>query len=216
MNPVRIGLIGVPGSGKTRLARSIKRAMPDHQFAICDGYAEKLRDSLEMTIGIEATYLANIHIASVREQEIRKLSLADKSFIVCGTVFDTLCYAGFHSEMVANTPGNEDEKNSLLQREINSAQLLAYLAIDSFYSFTHMFYLPVTDPDVLIAISTKNPEDSLPGEAEILDKTIQDALRRYGNPATLLQEKHSKNLKTVVETINSGKHGPDNQQDPVS
>jgi len=212
----RIGIIGVPGSGKTRLAQSIKKALPDYKFSICDGYAEKLEKNLQMTVGVNATYLPNIHIASEREQEIRKMMLEDKNFIVCGTVFDTLCYAGFHAEIVANTPGDEDEKNALLVREMNAAQLLAYLAIDSFFSFTHLFYLPVTNPDMLVAISNKDNVDELPGEAEVLDKTIQDALRRYGNPATLLQGKPAENVRTVVEAIEKVNSGTDDKSDSLA
>jgi hypothetical protein len=207
-----IGVIGVPGSGKSRFAGSLKRAMPEMSFSIVDGYAEKLANRLDMSLGIESTYVPNIHIASYREQEIRKSTLENKNTIVCGTMFDTLCYTGFHAEIIANAPGTQEEKSSVLMREMTAAQLFAYLAIDSFASFDHMFYLPITDPELLVAISSRDDKDAPPGEMEALDKTLQDALRRYGNPATVLNGKNNQNVKNAVEVIKSGKNGPNRSE----
>ena len=212
----RIGVIGVPGSGKSRFASAIKRGLPDYSLSVIDGYADKLKSRLDMSLDVEATYLPNMHIASAREQEIRKHILDEKNFIVCGTMFETLCYTGFHAEIIANAPGVAEDKSGILAREMTAAQMFAYLAIDSFASFTHMFYLPVTDPEILVAVSNKDNEDLPPGEVEAMDKTIQDALRRYGNPATVLTDKHSKNVQTAIEIIQSGKNGTDNTSDSVA
>lgn len=211
----RIGVVGVPGSGKSRFASALKRALPDYSFSVIDGYTEKLKNKLDMSLDVDATYLPNIHIASTREQEIRKHILDNKNFIVCGTMFETLCYTGFHAEIIANGPGVPDDKNNVLIREMTAAQMFAYLAIDSFASFTHLFYLPVTDPEVLVAVSNKDDETQPPGEVEALDKTIQDALRRYGNPATVLFDKHSKNVQKAIEIIESGNNGPGGDSNPV-
>lgn len=202
-----VGIIGVPGSGKSRFAGSLKRAMPELSFSVVDGYAEKLKDKMQMSLGIESTYLPNIHIASAREQEIRKAVLEERNAIVCGTMFDTLCYTGFHAEIIANAPGTQDEKSSVLMREMTAAQMFAYMAIDSFASFDHMFYLPITDPELLVAISSREDEAAPPGELEALDKTLQDALRRYGNPATVLKGKNNQNVKQAVEILKSGQNG---------
>lgn len=211
MSNYRIGIIGVPESGKTRLAAALKRQMSDLKFQIVDGYVEKLQERLQMSIGLDATYLPNIHIASTREQEIRRLQVEEKNFIVCGTLFDTLCYSGFHAEIIANSPGSDEMKNSLLIREMTTAQMLAYMAVDSLSSLTHLFYLPITEPELLVAIANKQNPDEPPGEREALDKTIQDALRRFGNPATVLKEKHSANVKTAINAIRSGIDGSGNE-----
>lgn len=211
MNKVRIAIIGVPGSGKTRFASALKRALPEYQFQVVDGYVEKLQQKMQMSIGVESTYLPNLHIASYREQEARRLTLEDKNFIVCGTMFDTLCYTGFHAEIIANASGDKDEKNGVLMRELTAAQLFAYLTIDSFALYTHVFYLPITNPDLLVAVSSRDDDNQPPGEMEIFDKTLQDALRRYGNPATVLKEKHSKNVQQAIEIIKSGKNGTGNE-----
>lgn len=211
-----IGVVGVPGSGKSRFAGSLKRAMPEMSFSIIDGYADRLAEKMQMSLGIESTYLPNVHIASAREQEIRKAVLEEKNAIVCGTMFDTLCYTGFHAEIIANAPGTQEEKSSVLMREMTAAQLFAYMAIDSFASFDHMFYLPVTDPELLVAISSRDDEEAPPGEVEALDKTIQDALRRYGNPATVLKGKNNQNVKQAVEIIKSGKNGTDRSEAALS
>lgn len=211
MNNIRIAIIGVPGSGKSRLASAIKRALPEHQFQVVDGYAEKLQQKLEMSLGVESTYLPNLHIASYREQEARRLCLEDKNFIMCGTMFDTLCYTGFHAEIIANASGDRDEKNGVLMRELTAAQLFAYLTIDSFATYNYVFYLPITDPNLLVAVSNRDDDNKPPTEMEVFDKTLQDALRRYGNPATVLKEKHSKNVQRAIEVIKSGKNGTSNE-----
>jgi len=201
----RIGLMGVPGAGKTKLANAVKRALPEYKFIVCDKYAEKIGEEMDMQIGIEATYLPNLHIATKREQEVRKLVLEEKNYILCGTTFDTLCYAGFHAEVLASSAGDQEKKTGLLMREMTAAQLFAYMAIDLF-SFTHVFYLPVTDPDLLVVIPYET-ELKVSPEMQALDKTLQDALRRYGNPATMLNDKHHKNVQAVVNAIKSEKNG---------
>jgi hypothetical protein len=75
-----------------------------------------------------------------------------------------------------------------------------------------MFYLPITDPELLVAISSRDDKDAPPGEMEALDKTLQDALRRYGNPATVLNGKNNQNVKNAVEVIKSGKNGPNRSE----
>ena len=207
MNKTGIGVVGVPGSGKSRFASALKRALPEYNFSIIDGYAEKLSEKLKMSVGVDATYLSNIHVSSLREQEIRKNVLEEKNFIVCGTMFDTLCYSGFHAEIVANTAGNQDSINGFLAREMTAAQMFAYLAIDTYSNLSHLFYLPITDPELLVAVANKENAESFPGNPEILDKTIQDALRRYGSPATILNDKHGKNVQQAIEIIKSGKNG---------
>lgn len=216
MNKTGIGVIGVPGSGKSRFASALKRALPEYNFSVIDGYAEKLSQRLKMAIDIDATYLSNVHISSLREQEIRKNILEEKNFIVCGTMFDTLCYAGFHAEIVANTAGNQDSINGFLAREMTAAQMFAYLAIDTYSNLSHLFYLPITDPELLVAVANKDNPELLPGNSEILDKTIQDALRRYGSPATILNDKHSKNVQRAIEIIKSGENGTHADTNSVS
>jgi len=213
---IRVGVIGAPGAGKTRFASALKRGLPEENLLVIDGYADKLNQRLEMSVGIESSYLPNVHISSLREQEVRKASLEDRNFIVCGTMFETLCYAGFHTEIIANGPGTEDQKNTILMREVTAAQMFAYMAIDTSQSLTHLFYLPITDPALIIAISKKDNINEPPGEHEAFDKTIQDALRRYGNPATVLNGKHHKNVQAAIEIIKSGKNGTHTDESPVA
>lgn len=213
---IGIGIIGVPGSGKSRLASGIKRALPEYNFSIIDNYAEKLSQKLDMAVGISATYLSNMHISSIREQEIRKNLLDDRNYIVCGTMFDTLCYTGFHAEIIANIPGDKDSVSGTLTREITAAQLFAYLAIDTYSNISHLFYLPVTNPELLVAVANKDNPSAPPGDPEVLDKAIQDALRRYGSPATILDDKHSKNLQKAIDVIKSGSNGTHKSADSVT
>lgn len=216
MNKVGVSIIGVPGSGKSRFASALKRALPEYNFLIIDGYVEKLSQKLNMSAGIEATYLSNLHIASAREQEIRKQTIDQRNFICCGSIFDTLCYTGFHAEILANSPGDQDSISGALTREVTAAQLFAYLAIDTYSNVSHVFYLPITDPELLVAVANKENPDLPPGNNEVLDKTIQDALRRYGSPATILNDKHSKNVQQAVEIIKSGKNGTNTSADSVA
>lgn len=196
-----IGLIGVPGSGKTKLANAIKRAFPENNFVIIDKYVEKLSDQFKMGIGVNATYVSNLHIAVSREQETRKNYLAEKNIIVCGTIFDTLCYTGFYAETIAQSPIEDEVKSFSIQREVSAAQVFAYFCVDTLSVANNLFYLPITDPESFAAISVQNPKAET-GENEVLDKAMQEALRRYGNPATVLSPVHSKRMPLVLETLN--------------
>lgn len=208
-----IGLIGVPGSGKTKLANAIKRSFPEDNYVIIDKYAEKMGKSLEMNIGIDASYIPNMHIAVFRENETRKNYLADKNVIVCGTAFDTLCYTGFYAETVAQSPVEDNIKDFSLQREVAAAQVFAYFCIDTLNVMSALFYLPVTDPESLAALPFGKEKDSVPTEKEILDKAMQEALRRYGNPATVLSPIHSKRTPTVLEALKKNADGQRDETD---
>lgn len=207
-----IGLIGVPGSGKTKLANAIKRALPEDNFIIIDKYVDKLASQMKMNQGIDASYIPNLHIAVHREQEVRKQYLNEKNLIVCGTIFDTLCYTGFYAETVAQSPIDDELKNFSIQREVNAAQLFAYLCVDTLNAMTNLFYLPVTNPESFAAIPF-NDKNAMPGENEILDKAMQEALRRYGNPATVLSPVHSKRISTVLEALKNDADGKRSETD---
>lgn len=211
MNKV-IGLIGVPGSGKTKLANSIKRSMPEENFVIIDKYVEKLGKSLDMNIGLDGSYVSNLHIASQREMEFRKAYLSGKNVILCGTAFDTLCYTGFYAETIAQSPMDDEMKSFSIQREVAAAQVFAYFCIDTLNAMTNLFYLPVTNPESLAVMPFGKP-DELPTDSDVLDKAMQEALRRYGNPATVLSPIHSKRSTTVLEELNKNADGERSEPD---
>lgn len=199
--PLLIGLVGVEGSGKSRVANALRKALPQHDFLVIDGYANKLGKALEMPLGPTSPYIANVHIATAREQELRKAMLAQRNIIVCGTMFDTLCHTGYYVELMREQPVPQNE-NRDLQRELMWAQSLAIMTVDTLPSLTHAFYLPVTDPDLLLPYPLKKNEE--PGVPHALDKIYQLANRKYNDFAkTLLGSVNSK-VDQIVKDLNDG------------
>jgi dephospho-CoA kinase len=95
---MKIGLIGVPGSGKTFLAESLKSAFEkinDEEnlpVAIVDGYVEELQDEVDLALSWMGTYIGNSHIALKRESKERVAAKDHKVVISCGTLFETSSY----------------------------------------------------------------------------------------------------------------------------
>lgn len=107
--PLRIGIIGAPKSGKSKLARDLKKVAPEilgHEPVVVDNYAQKLQRDTKLALGQFATYSENYMIAGARHAAERKAIETGASVITVGTMVETFLYGVVttDAEMQAHDP----------------------------------------------------------------------------------------------------------------
>jgi AAA15 family ATPase/GTPase len=200
---MRIGLVGVPGSGKTALAESLKTALESVNnesylpVKIVDNYVESVQEEVDLAMGWTATYVGNLHIALNREAQERIAFKDNKTVITCGTLFETSSYASqsMEYEYQLLTKEDEESKKDLVLRAEAITRILACLYMDTI-RYDHIFYL---SPIGEIADFRANK----------LEKNLQAAFNAfeifpvthlYGEGDTILEITENR-LKTVLKKV---------------
>src|SRR4051812_50165181 len=95
---IRIGLAGVPGSGKSELAAALAERLPN--VAVVDDYVPKIERRVKLALGFHATYIGNLQIALDRAALERSIPKKSEYLVTCGTIYDTASYSavGFEKE----------------------------------------------------------------------------------------------------------------------
>lgn len=146
---MRIGLVGIPGSGKTVLAESLKTALEGLEnseygpVTIIDNYVEKLQEEIDLALSWHATYIGNLHVALKRER-MEQLSEKDNNTIItCGTLFETSSYAAqsLDEDYQSLSKDNKEAKQDLILKTEAITRILACLYVDTL-RYDHIFYLP--------------------------------------------------------------------------
>lgn len=167
---MKIGLIGVPGSGKTALAEAIQSEEMTNDFIpiIIDQYAETLADPLQgdWAIGMEGGYLTNLVIALKRHSLERAWWDEPGSTITCGTVIESSVYMALHFQEAQKYLTEADRPNEI-KRIQASMEIFACLFMDTF-KYDQVYYLP--------------PMASMEGEEwrKTMDQHLQAAFQAFG------------------------------------
>lgn len=198
---MKIGLVGIPGSGKSALAQSLKNALEQidnenyDSIAILDNYVEELQEEVDLALGFFGTYIGNLHIALKREAKERTLIKDNKVVISCGTLFETSSYTGQYLDGEYQMTTNDDERFDIVLRTEAISRTLSCLYADTF-NYDHIFYLP----------PVKEVEDV---RAKDLEKNLQaafNAFKLYPVTSLLVEgedllEITENRLKTVLEKV---------------
>jgi hypothetical protein len=156
---MKIGLVGVPGSGKSALAVSIKKAFENLgnseylPVAVVDNYVEELQNEVDLALGWAATYIGNTHVALKRETKERMAWAKNKTIVSCGTLFETSSYTGQLLQEDFDSLEKDDDagRYDLVLRTEAVTRMLACLYADTL-RYDHIFYLPpvgeITDPRI--------------------------------------------------------------------
>lgn len=159
----RIGLSGVPGSGKSETALLLKSAIERLDLdsdqgltpvAIIDEYVEPLEAYTGLALDFNATYVGNLHVALERDRQERMArDLGDyKTIITCGTLYETATYSAMWLERESQlAEGDRAEQYDLTLRVEGVLRMMACLYVDITH-YDHIFYLAPThvtlDPEI--------------------------------------------------------------------
>lgn len=146
---IEIGLIGVPGSGKTQLANDLADLRDilegDGESAtdvtIVDRYAEAVEDRSGIALGKYASYMGNMMVAFERlelEEYARFSDLAD-FMVTCGTLVESSAYTAY-----AVSQGESDLMQ--MAKIQGSLGMIGCLMIDTF-QYDLLFYLEPQEYD---------------------------------------------------------------------
>ena len=146
---MRIGLVGVPGAGKSVLAQAIKTALEstgqqEHlPVAIVDDYVAELQNDVDLALSWVGTYIGNAHIALKRESAERIAYKDHPTVITCGTLFETSSYTSQYMQGEYELIEKDDQaaKHDLVIRVEAITRMLACLYVDTL-KYDYIFYLP--------------------------------------------------------------------------
>jgi hypothetical protein len=183
---MKIGLAGIPGSGKTKLAKAIQFALSDkyNSIEIIDDYVSSIEKQTDLALSFTAAYVGNIHVALGRAA-LERIAHENNDFtITCGTLFETSSYAVQSFEKDYANVTNEAQKHDFAQRSEATMRIFACFYVD-LIKYDHIFYLtPVNVSD-----------DEEIGQ---LDKNLQAAFKAFDLfDYTLLENEGSTNEKIV-------------------
>lgn len=91
---MKIGILGAPKSGKTKLANALSK---EYDVRVVDNYVQKIQKSTGLALGPWASYGENLMIQGSRMLAEAKVT---EDSITVGTIVDTLCYAAIKTDFM--------------------------------------------------------------------------------------------------------------------
>jgi hypothetical protein len=143
---MRIGLSGVPGSGKSDLAQAIKKhfdnLQSDKKTIVIDDYVEDVKENTFLALGFDAAYVGNIEIALERAARERIAYEKDNydNIVSCGTIFETASYMAQSLDVDYQFIRSEEDKYDFLRRSDAAMKIFACFYID-LVKYDYIFHL---------------------------------------------------------------------------
>lgn len=178
---MKIALLGAPGSGKSKLARSLARKIDNS--AIVDGYVDKLQKQTSNTYGPNTNFVQELQVMGARWAAEDAVIRQDKHCITCGTIYESIIYAS----SVAPWQLNEQ---TLVQDQIYIQTVMGALGAMGIktYDYTALFYLPWEEDD----------EHSW---SMVINAKIPEVLDGYGYSYVTLTGTNKQKVERVTELI---------------
>lgn len=199
----RIGLVGAPGSGKTRLAHKLADELRQEYGTtkVIDSYVQPIIDKTGIALGHFATYLGNLMIAGERLQAELAWQKAKVNSITCGTILETTTYL---STAVGIQKERDPQNNYLFERARVQLESFGLILHDTF-RYDHVFYLPLPETDDKEVIFDQH-----------LDQELEAAIRLFNIPATRLEGDTDAKLKAALQEIESAKEAAEDRTQPTA
>jgi cytidylate kinase len=132
---MRIGLAGVPGSGKSALSQALKNHFVKNEkyksVSVIDNYIDEIEKETDLALGFFGTYIGNTHVALGREYRERIAAENNDVTITCGTLFETSAYLAQKMELEFSILSKDEEKYDWNLRVDASMRMISCLYIDA-------------------------------------------------------------------------------------
>jgi cytidylate kinase len=168
---MQIALSGVPGSGKSDLAKKLKKELESRNIYknidIVDGYPEEIEETTDLAIGFPSTYIGNVHVALGREARER-ISRENNDFsIVCGTIFETSAYTAQFMEREFEIALDEADKYDWQIR------------VDAVMRYIACLYVDTVQYDKIYHLLPVSAEADIDPYCKTLEKNLQAAFNAF-------------------------------------
>jgi len=139
---MKIGLAGVPGSGKTELANALatKLSKDNTDTFIIDDYVEEISKESNLALSFDAAYVGNIHIVLGRAARERIAYEKHENVITCGTLFETSSYSAQSLEVDYGFLTTDEQKYDFARRSEATMRIMACFYMD-LIKYDHIFHL---------------------------------------------------------------------------
>lgn len=182
---MRIGILGAPGVGKSKLARAIGKK---HEITVVDGYIQRLQKQTDLALGAWSSYSEHFMVAGHRLAAEAKVG--DDKRITVTTIIDTITYAAVKSDV---TMGKGPEHARAVYLSAQGAMQGLSLIYSETWDYDIVFWLPYSD--------VQRREKS--GTWELaLDSAYPAVLESFEVPyAYAVEGSHSDRFNFINETI---------------
>lgn len=183
---MKIGLLGAPGAGKSKLAKALAKNLDG--AVVVDNYVQRLQKRTSLALGPWASYSENLMIAGVREAE-RKAKPGEHQITV-GTMMDTMAYVMLYSDVVMHRQDRHEAMTTYYEAQAVVNGLSMWYT--QTWDYDLCFYLSIPDSD------TDRIEDRF---ALTLDQTYPTIVEAFYVPAVYELLNSSERVNVAREII---------------